>query len=61
MSTEFYFNAKTKQVEQGPQSDYTNRMGPYASREEAEAALQTAKSRNESWDEEDQDWNGQGA
>lgn len=55
--SEFYFNVKTRQVEQGPQSDYTNRMGPYATRAEAEAALATAQKRNESWDESDEKWN----
>lgn len=56
--SEFYFNVKTRQVEEGPQSDYTHRMGPYATREEAEAALSNAKSRNEAWDQDDQQWNG---
>jgi hypothetical protein len=31
-------------------------MGPYATREEAEAALATAQQRNESWEREDQAW-----
>ena len=47
---------KTKQVEQGRQSHYTDLMGPYASRAEAEQALGTAAARNEAWDEADEEW-----
>ena len=55
-STQFWFNTKTKQVEQGRQSHYTDLMGPYASREEAQKALDTAASRNDAWDDEDDRW-----
>lgn len=55
----FYYNLDSKQVEEGPQSPATELMGPYATREEAEHALQTAQQRNESWDEEDEAWNGE--
>ncbi len=60
MSTEetqqFWFNTQTRQVEQGRQSHYTNLMGPYATRAEAEQALDTAAARNEAWDDEDDRW-----
>ena len=39
---EFWFNTYTHQVEEGPQSDYRKLLGPYATREEAQRALQIA-------------------
>ncbi|HJG52176.1 MAG TPA: SPOR domain-containing protein [Brachybacterium faecium] len=54
--TQFYYNLSTGQVEEGAQSPATQRMGPYATREEAARALRTASERNESWDEEDEKW-----
>jgi hypothetical protein len=53
---DFWFNTKTHQVEEGHQSDWTNLLGPYATREEAERALETARARTERWDEEDRRW-----
>lgn len=58
MSEQFWYCVKHKRVE-----DESNicppidRLGPYASREEAERALATAEERNEAWDEEDREWN----
>jgi hypothetical protein len=54
--SEYWFNTRTKQVEEGRQSDYTDLMGPYSTRAEAEAALDTAAARSEAWDEEDRRW-----
>ncbi|MEP7764220.1 SPOR domain-containing protein [Sanguibacter sp. 25GB23B1] len=53
MKTEFYFNTKTRQVEEGKPSSWTNRMGPYPTREAAARALEKAERRTEAWDEED--------
>lgn len=55
---DFYYNLDTQQVEEGPQSPGSELMGPYATREEAAHALETARKRNESWDEEDAAWEG---
>lgn len=55
MATEFYFNTKTRQVEEGKPSSWTNRMGPYPTREAASHALEKAVRRTEAWDEEDKD------
>ena len=52
----FWFNPTTGEVEEGMQSPWTDRMGPYATREEAVAALQEAQRRTESWDEADRRW-----
>lgn len=53
---EFWFNTDTGEVEEGHQSDWRNLLGPYASREEAARALDTARARTEKWDEEDRRW-----
>lgn len=50
---EFYFNTKTREVEEGKPSSWTNRMGPYPTREAAQKALQQADARTEAWDEAD--------
>jgi septal ring-binding cell division protein DamX len=53
---QYWFNTETGQVEEGQQSHYTHLMGPYPTREAAQAALQTAAARNERWDDEDEKW-----
>jgi hypothetical protein len=53
MSEGFYFNVETGEVEQGKQSSWSSRLGPYDTREAAEHALATARERNAAWDEED--------
>lgn len=52
---EFWFNITTGVVETGPQTDWSQLLGPYASRAEAEAALSKVRERNEQWDEEDEE------
>lgn len=58
---EWYYNLETHEVEKGLVSDWTRRIGPYASREEAEHALEIAAGRNASWDEADRKWRGEDA
>ncbi|WP_199421942.1 SPOR domain-containing protein [Actinotalea solisilvae] len=53
---DFWFNPGTGEVEQGRVSPWTDRMGPYPTREAAEQALSTARERSESWDDEDRRW-----
>jgi hypothetical protein len=55
MAEEFYYNTETGQVEQGKQSSWTHLMGPYPTREAAQQALSTARSRSAAWDEEDRE------
>ena len=54
---QFFYNVTTGQVEElakkGPGKDL---LGPYPTREAAEAALATAKAKTEAWDEEDKRW-----
>ncbi|MCJ8505851.1 SPOR domain-containing protein [Kocuria flava] len=52
--SEYWFNLYTKQVEEGPQSDYRKLLGPYGTRQEAENALRLAAERTRRWDEEDE-------
>lgn len=51
MAKKFYFNLKTHQVEEGRQSAWTDLMGPYPTREEAEQALENARRRAQTWDD----------
>ena len=53
---EFWFNTRTKQVEHGRQSHYTDLMGPSPAEEAARQALDTAAARNEKWDDDDDRW-----
>ncbi|MGP7961490.1 hypothetical protein ACTVCO_11880 [Sanguibacter sp. A247] len=46
----FFYNLATGQVEQGRQRAAQHLMGPYATREAAAAALETARVRTEAWD-----------
>ncbi|MCA5894991.1 SPOR domain-containing protein [Isoptericola sp. NEAU-Y5] len=56
---QYWYNTSTGQVEEGTErSSWTNRLGPYPTREAAERALDTAKQRNDSWEEEEADWRG---
>jgi hypothetical protein len=54
----FWYNTRTGQVEtdedKGQGKDL---MGPYATREEAAHAFETARERTEAWDEADRRWN----
>lgn len=54
--TEYWFNIRTKQVEEGRQSGWQDLMGPYPTREAAQAALETARERTETEDEKDREW-----
>ena len=50
---DYWYNVVRHEVEVGPQSDWTQLIGPYATRAEAERALETVRRRNEAWDEDD--------
>lgn len=55
---DYYYNVRTRMVEHGRLSPWEHLMGPYASFEEASRALETAKARNDSWDDDDASWGG---
>lgn len=50
MTTEFWFNTKTHEVEEGKVSPAVDRAGPYATRDEAARAIETIKARNAALD-----------
>jgi hypothetical protein len=50
---QFWFNTKTHQVEQGKLSPAIDRAGPYATRAEAEHALDQIRANSEKWAAED--------
>jgi len=55
----FFFNTRTREVEQGPRSMAKDRLGPYDTYGEAARALDKARERAVAWDEEekaDDDW-----
>ncbi|GAA4615432.1 hypothetical protein GCM10023195_68000 [Actinoallomurus liliacearum] len=52
----WFFCLKHQRVEHGPGCPDRDRMGPYASEEEAAHALQRAAERNEQWRRQDDDF-----
>ena len=52
----FYLNVRTGEVEEGKESSWAERMGPYPTAEAARAAFTRAEDRNEEWDAEDKAW-----
>lgn len=52
----FYYNLSTGTVEEGPQSHGSKLMGPYETRSAAERALEIAATRNEAWEEAEEEW-----
>lgn len=52
--TEFWFNLKTKTVEEGKQSAAIFRVGPFRTRHEAENAESLLAERAKQWREQDQ-------
>lgn len=47
--TEWWYNSRTGQVEEGPQSLATDRIGPFQTREEAERAPEIVAERARKW------------
>ena len=59
---QYWFNVSTGQVEtDDTRSRGADVMGPYASQAEAAKALDTARSKSESWDEQDREWDARGS
>lgn len=53
---EYWVNLNSGEIEEGRQSSAAHRMGPYATREEAQRAFENAALRTEAWEEEDRRW-----
>lgn len=47
---EWYYCLEHRKVEEGPDCPGKDRFGPYASREEAQRAMETAAERNLEWE-----------
>jgi hypothetical protein len=54
---QWYLNTVTGEPELGMMSSSTQRMGPYASREDALKAWKIAKQRNDDWEAANDEWN----
>jgi hypothetical protein len=48
---EWFYCLRHRTVEEGPECRGVDRLGPYATRAEAEHALETVAERNAEWDE----------
>ncbi len=53
--SEWWYNHKTGEVEEGPQSLGSERDGPFATREDAERAPEIAQERAAAWAADDDD------
>lgn len=53
--TEYWYNINTHEVEEDRLSDWSQLIGPYKTREEAEHALEKVRARNEAWEKDDED------
>lgn len=55
--TSFFYNTRTGTVEELEEKSQSRELlGPYPTRDEAEAALATAARRTEDWDRKDREW-----
>jgi hypothetical protein len=52
---QYWYNDQTGEVEKGPQSLAIDRIGPFATAEEASRALEIVRERGEQWAAEDQE------
>lgn len=55
-NTKWYYDIASGQVTLGPELGWSDRMGPYDTREEAEKALKIVAERNAAADAEDEAW-----
>jgi hypothetical protein len=51
----YWYNVVTHEVEEDAQSDWTQLLGPYDTREEAAKALEKVAKRNEAWEAGEED------
>jgi hypothetical protein len=55
MTEQWWYNHRTGEVEEGPQSLGSDRDGPYATRADAERAPEIARERARAWAADDED------
>ncbi|GAB3189710.1 SPOR domain-containing protein [Nesterenkonia suensis] len=51
MGTEYWYNVRTGEVEQGAQSSWKHLLGPYDTYDEAARAMEKVQANNERWEE----------
>ncbi|WP_300343215.1 SPOR domain-containing protein [Nesterenkonia sp.] len=51
--SEYWFNVRTGEVEQGAQSSWKHLLGPYSSYAEAARAMERVQENNEAWEADD--------
>lgn len=51
--TEWWYNSRTNEVEEGPQSLSMDRIGPFKTAEEASRALEVIEARARAWADEE--------
>ena len=54
----WWYNILTHKVEEGPGAPNSERLGPFETQREAEAALEKVHERNEDWDKQNAQWDG---
>ncbi|MCK6090080.1 SPOR domain-containing protein [Micrococcus endophyticus] len=52
--SEYWYNVRTQQVEEGAQSDWSQLLGPFGTREEAQSAMSRVQANNEAADAADE-------
>ena len=52
---QYWYNIQTKEIEHGPQSDWSKLLGPYDTEELARGAMAKVQARNDAWDDEEED------
>lgn len=52
---QYWYNIRTHEVEEDAQSDWTQLIGPYSTRAEAERAPEKVEQRNKTWEADDDD------
>ncbi len=55
-NAQWFYHPRTGEVTQGVQGGWEDRMGPYATKHEAEHALEISAQRNNAYDAQDEDW-----
>lgn len=54
----WWYNILTNKVEEGPGAPNSDRLGPYETQAEAENALGKVHERNEAWEAQNAQWDG---
>ena len=52
--SEYWYNVRTQQVEEGAQSDWSQLLGPFGTSEEAQSAMSRVQANNEAADAADE-------